>query len=135
MDQDALRKSISKLQPRSTAARLRELMPEIDRKARSGVQCADIVAALTEGGLKVSLKTLRQYLYRWRAAARKARGAPAPDLSKTPAGSAKFTDEPPALHEAARFEAALDPKRRGDFAEKYLERRRPLIGKGRSNQQ
>ena len=60
--QDAL----NKLQPTTKAARLRALLPDIERQLAAGVQLKAIQAALHSGGLEFTLTTLKTYLYRFR---------------------------------------------------------------------
>ncbi len=140
MESDKLREAIGRLSGTSLAARLRPLLPEIDRKAREGVRHADIVAALAAEGLTVSLETFRKTLYRYRAAHPPADEpsigpfGPPPSPAE-PAGAASGQDDgrgaPSAPYGATDFEAALDPKTRDALGEKYLARRRPLLGSNR----
>lgn len=63
---DDLEARIEALTGRTAAARLRAVMPVIDRKVREGVRHEDIVEALQAAGLSVSLNTFRVNLYRYR---------------------------------------------------------------------
>ena len=56
---DDLEARIEALTGRTAAARLRAVMPVIDRKVREGVRHEDIVEALQAAGLSVSLNTFR----------------------------------------------------------------------------
>lgn len=134
-DAKALRGAIAKVQARSKSARLREVMPEIDEKLRSGARAADIVAALADAGLDVTPGTLWKCRSRWRAQAGKseARGrAMAPEAvpRATPAlgatdgaGTEDSTDV--IVSDASddrSLEAMLDPKRGEKFAEQFMKR-------------
>ncbi|XDJ36620.1 MAG: hypothetical protein V3Q69_13870 (plasmid) [Burkholderia sp.] len=74
MDADKLKAAIAKLTGSTVAAKLRQVMPEIDEKVEQGVQHEDIVAALREGGIEVNIETFRKNLYRYRAKLRAAGG-------------------------------------------------------------
>jgi len=130
---------IEALTGRTAAARLRAIMPVIDRKVREGVRHEDIVEALQAAGLNVSLNTFRVNLYRYR---KRSQAQGAASTSAHP----KTHNSPPAVPgEAgpvaadastdadAAFEAALDPKRRDAVGDSYLTRRPPIVGKKRSD--
>ena len=55
---------LSRLQPRSKAARLRALMPQIRAKLEEGVQHSDIIRLLNQQGLELTERTYQSYLYR-----------------------------------------------------------------------
>lgn len=130
---DDLEARIEALTGRTVAARLRAIMPAIDRKVREGVRHEDIVAALEAAGLRVSLNTFRSYLYRYR------KRSLAQGTASTSAHPKAHNSPPPAPGEAgpsaldadAAFEAALDPKQREALANRYLTRRPPIVGKNR----
>jgi hypothetical protein len=134
VDTDRLRASISKLEGSTVAAKLRQVMPEIDRKVHDGVRHEDIVATLNAEGIDISLETFRKNLYRYRAKLRKADGKTRlAHLPNQMSGNALFEEET-GLNETAdhggnaEFDAALDPKKRDQIGEEYLAWRRPLIG-------
>ena len=132
---DDLEARIEALTGRTAAARLRAVMPVIDRKVREGVRHEDIVEALKAAGVSVSLNTFRVNLYRYRKRNRAEAAASASAHPKT------HNSPPPAPGEAeavaaagdadAAFEAALDPKQREALANRYLTRRPPIVGKKR----
>jgi hypothetical protein len=136
VDADRLKAAISKLAGTTAAAKLRQVMPEIDRKVHDGVRHGEIIAALNAEGLDATLETFRKNLYRYRAKLRKAEGSFRPVkptaqvTGNSPVGTIA-TDETPTA-DNANFEAALDPKKRDQIGEQYLARRLPLIGKKRS---
>ncbi|MGH6910296.1 MAG: hypothetical protein ACREEG_08930, partial [Phenylobacterium sp.] len=66
MSEDPLRDALDALRPASVAARLRRLMPQIDRRISEGISHEAIVVALKAEGLDVSLNTFRSNLYRYR---------------------------------------------------------------------
>lgn len=68
--QRSLHLAIEKLEAGTKAARLRMLMPEIERRLAAGARIADLVQALNANGLPISTATLKSYLYRFRKAAR-----------------------------------------------------------------
>ncbi|WP_132898491.1 hypothetical protein [Sphingomonas sp. PP-CC-3A-396] len=60
--------------PRTTkAARLRVLLPEIERLLSEGVLREDIIAHLKTGGLDLTLETFKTYLFRYRRDQRSAK--------------------------------------------------------------
>jgi len=130
---DDLEARIEALTGRTAAARLRAIMPVIDRKVREGVRHEDIVAALEAAGLRVSLNTFRSYLYRYRKRSQAQGAASASEHPKTHSSppAAPGEAEPSALDADAAFEAALDPKQREAIANSYLTRRPPIVGKKR----
>lgn len=77
-----LKTSVSNLQAKTKAARLRALMPLIEAKVRDGIRHADIIRALNEQGFAVSEMTYRTYLKRHR---QKQHSAPAQAVTRAPA--------------------------------------------------
>ena len=132
---DDLEARIEALTGRTAAARLRAVMPVIDRKVREGVRHEDIVEALQAAGLRVSLNTFRVNLYRYRKRNRVQGAASTSAHPKThnspPAAPGEAGPVAAAGDADAAFEAALDPKRREALANRYLTRRPPIVGKKR----
>jgi len=128
---------IDALTGRTAAARLRAVMPVIDRKVREGVRHEDIVEALKAAGVSVSLNTFRVNLYRYRKRNRAegtALTSTHPKAHNSPPAAPGEAEAVAAAGDAdAAFEAALDPKRRGALGDSYLTRRPPLVGKKRSD--
>ncbi|SAL05372.1 hypothetical protein AWB81_07134 [Caballeronia arationis] len=60
------KQAVSEIEPTTKAARLRDVMPEIEKKLAVGVQLRAIHQALTGAGLDLTLQTLKTYLYRYR---------------------------------------------------------------------
>lgn len=58
--------AVRQTQPTTKAARLRDVMPEIEKKLAVGVQLRTIHQALTGAGFDLTLQTLKTYLYRYR---------------------------------------------------------------------
>ena len=73
-----LKMAILSLPGKTLAAKLRQLMPDIDRRVREGVGHEEIVEALNQHGLDVKLETFRKYLYRFRKKTKGTEAAPAP---------------------------------------------------------
>ena len=124
---DKLRARIEALTGTTTAARLRAVMPEIDRKVRAGVRHEEIIEALEAAGLSVKLNTFRRNLYLYRKRNAATAGNPAPTTAGEAGTVAPATD--------ADFEAALDPKARDALADPYLSRRPPIIGRKRKDRE
>ncbi|WP_045762329.1 hypothetical protein [Xanthomonas albilineans] len=76
MQDGDLQNKLEAIKPATKAAKLRQLMPLIERKLGEGARAADIVAVLNTGGLELTLGTFRGYLHRYRQQqAKSARGA------------------------------------------------------------
>ncbi len=124
---------IEALTGRTAAARLRAVMPVIDRKVREGVRHEDIVQALAAAGLRVSLNTFRVNLYRYRkrhqaqGAASESAHAKAHNSPPAAPGQAEAVAAKASTDSDAAFEAALDPKRREALGDSYLTRRPPIV--------
>lgn len=58
--------AVRRTEPTAKAARLREVMPEIERRLAAGVQLGTIHKALTDTGFELTFQTLKTYLYRYR---------------------------------------------------------------------
>jgi hypothetical protein len=122
---ELIKSRIKALGVSSKAARLKSLMPEIDRKVSEGVRHEDIVHALADEGLTVSLPTFRKNLYRYRKVPR----ALEPEPEKVE-GIVAVLNNPqitPPLISDGDFEAALDPRSRDKLADQYLTRRKPIM--------
>lgn len=75
--------ALSRLKPKTTAGLVRQLMPEIDRKAREGVSLDAICEALSHDGIDIKENTLKVYLYRYRKAASSTKARPAVSAPET----------------------------------------------------
>nr|WP_314578116.1 ROK family transcriptional regulator [uncultured Pseudomonas sp.] len=62
----SLTAAIEKLEAGTKAARVRALLPEIEERLSAGVRISDLVQALNDNGLPISVATLKSYLYRSR---------------------------------------------------------------------
>lgn len=61
-----LTQALMAIEPKSKAAKVREVMPVIEQRIAAGVRIADILKALKDSGLELSEATLKSYLYRYR---------------------------------------------------------------------
>ncbi|ECT3230458.1 hypothetical protein D1336_21485 [Salmonella enterica subsp. enterica serovar Heidelberg] len=131
---DALKGRIENIRPKTIAAKLRELMPEIDRQVRAGVQHDDIVETLNANGFDVNLNTFRSYLYRYRKKARVDEGQPEPKQTtheadgNSPVVSEGTGDVSPDF-DAGSLADALDARKRDELGDKYVGRHRPIFSK------
>ncbi|CAL8481717.1 conjugal transfer protein TraD [Caballeronia sp. S22] len=66
MPQPNLLQTLTALEPKTKAAKVREVMPVIEQRIAAGVRIADILKALREGGIDLTEATLKSYLYRYR---------------------------------------------------------------------
>lgn len=118
------RSKLEALQPKSKAARLRGLMPVIERKLAEGVGAAQIAEALTQEGLSLTPEMLRNYVYRYRKkGAGRVEGAQAGPQQPAPEAS-------PAEQQAASGEDDARPKgvwRRPQTSAEELQGYRDLI--------
>lgn len=65
-DIETLTSSIAGLESKSAYARLKPLMPAIDRKIKEGVRRAEIHELLTAHGIEISAGSFYTYLWRYR---------------------------------------------------------------------
>jgi len=116
------------------SARLRRLLPEIERRLKDGVTHEEIVALLNASGLEMTLGTFRNYLYRHRNAARSVAAVAAPGTGGSKgsleAETATHASAPVAKSSGLALEDILDPEKRGAIGDEYLERRRSLLKRG-----
>ncbi|MBC8641982.1 conjugal transfer protein TraD [Caballeronia sp. EK] len=66
MPQRDVMQALSALEPKTKAAKVREVMPLIETRISAGVRIADILKALRESGIDLTEATLKSYLYRYR---------------------------------------------------------------------
>ncbi len=66
MTQRNLIRTLTALEPKTKAARVREVMPVIEQKIAAGVRITDILQALNRGSIDLTAATLKSYLYRYR---------------------------------------------------------------------
>lgn len=60
------RQAVRQIEPTTKAAKLREVMPEIEMKLAAGVQLGAVHEALIASGFDLTFQTLKTYLYRHR---------------------------------------------------------------------
>ncbi|MBG0812295.1 hypothetical protein IY145_23400 [Methylosinus sp. H3A] len=134
VDVDRLREAVKKVRARSKIALLRQILPELELKEREGATAADLVAAMSEVGLQMSIGTFWKYRSRLRAEGR--RGSKgrleAPEGSKSSAversssaSSNDMVNDAP-TDDYERTAAMLDKKKRDDFATQFMEAEKPL---------
>jgi hypothetical protein len=120
---DDLKSLIDAIPGRTVAAKLRRIMPDIDRRVREGIQHEEIIDTLNANGFDLNLNTFRSYLYRYRKTLQAAEGTASPSRV-APAPVATSPAESPSLDDV------LDPIRREAIGAQYLGRTRPLFQKG-----
>lgn len=134
MDQgEALKGLVAGIPSATLAAKLRPVMPEIDRRVREGVRHDEIVATLNANGVALSLNTFRTYLYRWRKTAGLAvvspvelTGSAGHAITKPPVMAPRPRAVPP-IRDRPDLDAVLDAARRDEIGETYLGRARPIF--------
>lgn len=124
-----LRTRINALSGRTTAAKLRAIMEDIDRKVREGVSHEDIVQTLRESGLEISLATFRGNLYRYR---RSLASESAKSQDQKPGFEHEVTFQTIHVPPNVDFESALDPRQRAVTIRKYTEKPPQILGKRRA---
>ncbi|MBO2923728.1 hypothetical protein J5H75_18790 [Pseudomonas asiatica] len=65
-----IEKALMAVEPVTKAAKIRQVMPVIEKQLRAGVRRQAILDVLKEQGIEVSMDTLKSYLYRYRKAQR-----------------------------------------------------------------
>jgi hypothetical protein len=136
--------------PRTTkAARLRALMPEIERLLSEGVLRQDIIDHLKTGGLDLTLETFKTYLFRYRRDQRSAETSPIeptrsserecvadrsvvtdPIQGDNPDGGTTKPEADSAQPEL-RFEDVFDRKKRDAYADQFMKPRPLILGRNR----
>ena len=85
-----IEKALMAVETVTKAAKIRKVMPVIEKQLRAGVRRQAILDVLKEQGIEVSMDTLKSYLYRYRKAqrgnqAKTASPAPVPQHFEEPA--------------------------------------------------
>lgn len=151
---DALVAGLQSLTVRTKAGQIRALMPVIEERLAAGVAQQDIVSALRESGIDMTLGTFKSYLHRHRVKSRD-RLSSSPQIKPEPApsettssGTTKPLDtDPVPIAEDALDAGSIDGAtenwslaemldRRESSAyeahlDRYMNRRRPLFGRDR----
>jgi hypothetical protein len=150
---DPLIDSLKTVPRRTKAARLRGLMPEIERLLSEGVLREDIIAHLKDGGLDLTLETFKTYLFRYRRDQRSAKTSPIeqprsfqpePITDRTTVtglepmkdgNSNDGTTKPEPDSETQtelRFEDVFDRKKMDAYTDQFMNRQPILIGHNRT---
>ena len=66
MPQRDVVQALTALEPKTKAAKVREVMPLIEQRISAGVRIVDVLKALRESGIDLTEATLKSYLYRYR---------------------------------------------------------------------
>lgn len=147
---DDLKSQLSALTGRTTAAKLRALMPEIVAKVEAGVSHDEIIETLNASGFDLKLTTFRSNLYRYRQ--KQSQDAPALPQTSPPHpsnsdrqtgrdpepitdGNPQSEVEAPEPETSPELEGTLsdilDPKKRDALTDRYFQKP-ALIGRKRS---
>ncbi|WP_143132892.1 hypothetical protein [Brucella cytisi] len=145
---DAIKELFDSIPGNTKAAKLRAMMPEIDRRIREGVDHQAIVDTLNEHGFNMTLNTFRSNLFRYRKREGLLKTSPRGGIDKSPVrspvpkadGNSQVTsgelddttpDDEPATN-SEKLEQLFSAKSRGDLGDKYLNQSRLNLGKKRS---
>lgn len=121
MPKSDLKQTLTMMEPRTKAARLRELMPIIVERIASGVRISEILKTLNEGGMEITEGTLKNYLYRYR---KKKKGATEQSKTSEPEENVSYdtetkeTKEPVSIQELDRL-MKPDPAAQAQELAKY----------------
>jgi hypothetical protein len=66
MPQRDVVQALTALEPKTKAAKVREVMPLIEHRLSAGVRIVDVLKALRANGIELTEATLKSYLYRYR---------------------------------------------------------------------
>jgi hypothetical protein len=135
------------------AGKIRALMPEIERRMADGVTRVGIIEWLAEREIEVTRATLKSYLQRYRQGTR-SQSQLAPTLPQTipalentdrntgtdpepitdgnPDGETRMPEPDSEAQPERSFEDSIDPKKRGAYADQFMNRQPKLIGRKRS---
>lgn len=152
---------LASLPPQTKAGKIRAFMPEIERRLADGVTRQAIIDWLAEGGIVVTPATFKSYLQRYREGNRSqpqpALSNPSPSptpITRTPPVQPNTdrntgtdpepimdgnsdreipTPEPdPELGQSPKLADILDATKGDALTDQYMKRRKPIIGKNRS---
>lgn len=135
---EAIKQLIEGIPGKTLAAKLRTIMPEIDRRIREGVQHDEILAALNQNGFDLNLNTFRSNLYRYRKKMRSEPKSPAKEtdangnLQQTAPVSVDESQAKENLSNTEQLEQIFSDENRGGLGDKYLKKQSQLFGKNRS---
>lgn len=128
-----LQQRIRELSGETIASKLRVLMPDIDAKIKQGVTHDEILTVLNEQGFNLKLATFRSNLQRYRkSVATHGRNATRPTTRATPhvtpdgnpgGDETADRDEPDST---PSLDDIIDPKKRADASDKYMNARPSL---------
>lgn len=147
---------LAALPPRTKSGKIRAYMPEIERRIADGVALKAIIEWLAEGGINVTLPTFKSYLYRYRQET-KGQTPPAQTMPQ-PQPAQPITDrntgtDPEPIEDGnpdsetpspepdpepaipTKLADILDAKKGDALTDQYMTRRKPLIGRKRSEGQ
>ncbi|TXG97359.1 MAG: hypothetical protein E6R08_07055 [Nevskiaceae bacterium] len=133
---DQLKALLDELPGRTLAAKLQDLMPEIDRKVRSGVRHEEIIEVLNAQGFDLKLTNFRSILYRYR---KKHPGNPGAAPAKQQNGNSGQVRKEEPDHDSlpAQVQSEAEPsldemlsneQSREDFTNQFMTKR-PIRGK------
>lgn len=138
-------KAIAELKPGSTAAKVRALMPSIERQLASGVRRKDVVEALNKAGLNLAETNFNSIVARYRKkhgtstssttpppVRREASTPPAPNLGESEAQQPARSDASDNVEDPDGFERSLNLTARDQFADEFMGQHRPFGAKKRS---
>jgi hypothetical protein len=143
---DQMMEGLWNLTVRTKSGRLRALMPVIEERLAAGVAQQDIVVALREAGIDLTLGTFKSYLHRHRAKLRDRPSSQSPansapsqlatslptDADTSLAGADVEPESSDSLAEQLTLADVLDARKSDARADQYMNRRRPLFGRNRS---
>jgi hypothetical protein len=151
---DALIAGLRNLTVRTKAGQMRALMPVIEERLTAGVAQQDIVSALRESGIDMTLGTFKSYLHRHRVKTRsqlssssQIKSEPVPSEPNPSKTTAPVDTDPVPIPEDALDAESIDgvtenwslaemlDRKEGSAYEahldRYMNRRRPLFGRNR----
>lgn len=134
VDVERLREAVKRVRARSKMALLRQILPELELKEREGATAADLVAAMSEAGLRMSIGTFWKYRSRLRAEGRRgskvrseaSEGSKSTALERSSAASSNDMVNGAPSDDYERTAAMLDRKKRDEFATQFMEAEKPL---------
>jgi hypothetical protein len=134
---ERLKGLIANIPRKKISARLRNLMPEIDRQIRAGVRHEDIVETLNANGFSLNMNTFRTNLYQYRKNLSslniESESEPNKQIVQAhskPSSEVCIDDGVPNTNQSSpSFDDILDARKRDAFSEQYLNRKKPIFNK------
>lgn len=105
-----LANALMAVEPETKAAKIRQVMPLIEKQLSAGVRRQVILDVLKEQGIEVSMETLKSYLYRYRKAQRQKPTQPTETTTPVPSVQPVVERGEPEIDGGVSYDTDQEPK-------------------------